>query len=275
MLCIGCMCGTQLHVLLLVIGQTSIVYDPCLRHCASDWQCQVPFPFSQAVVLLLCAPLLFPSGDLVHVVFGASKDFCGSGLRIGVLYSKNTSLNQALGNIGYFASVPGPLQYSLSKLWSDDEWLDGFMAENRRRMLEAYTTLAGVQGSAGYWRFLQDVINAARIGHCLCIYMPENVALSLGTTYTCSRRIPHLQVSRVLQCTARHARALQGDFDAAHKWPLLAHVMRQAECALHCRWTLVVVGTQVKRKHGGHFGTPSAAQEACAGTLLKASWMSS
>jgi 1-aminocyclopropane-1-carboxylate synthase len=95
----------------------------------------------------------FPTpGDLVHVVLGASKDFCGSGLRIGVLYSKNTLLNQALGNIGYFASVPGPLQYTLSKLWSDDEWLDGFIAENRRRMLEAYTTLAGRQGTAGYGR---------------------------------------------------------------------------------------------------------------------------
>lgn len=83
------------------------------------------------------------AGDLVHTVFGASKDFCGSGLRIGALYSRNAALNQALGNLGYFASVPAPLQHALSRLWADDAWLDGFLEENRRRMLEAYTTLTG------------------------------------------------------------------------------------------------------------------------------------
>lgn len=85
----------------------------------------------------------WPPGDLCHTVFGASKDFCGSGLRIGALYSKNAALNQALGNLGYFASVPAPLQHALSRLWADDAWLDGFLAENGRRMLEAYTTLTG------------------------------------------------------------------------------------------------------------------------------------
>lgn len=76
-------------------------------------------------------------------MFGASKDFCGSGLRVGVLYSKNTALNTALVNLGYFASVPAPLQMTLSKLLSDDQWLDGCLRENRRRMLEAYTQLTG------------------------------------------------------------------------------------------------------------------------------------
>lgn len=90
------------------------------------------------------AAAALPVGDLVHTVFGASKDFCGSGLRVGVLYSKNAALNTALGNLGYFASVPAPLQMSLSKLVTDDAWLDSYLAENRRRMLEAYTQLAGV-----------------------------------------------------------------------------------------------------------------------------------
>jgi hypothetical protein len=62
---------------------------------------------------------------------------------VGVLYSKNAALNAALGNLGYFASVPAPLQMTLSKLLSDDAWLDGCLRENRRRMLEAYTQLTG------------------------------------------------------------------------------------------------------------------------------------
>lgn len=43
------------------------------------------------------------AADLVHVLFGASKDFCGSGLRIGALWSRNAALNTALDNLGYFA----------------------------------------------------------------------------------------------------------------------------------------------------------------------------
>jgi 1-aminocyclopropane-1-carboxylate synthase len=42
---------------------------------------------------------LMPDGealihDLVHVVFGLSKDFCASGLRFGCLHSRNQSLNR-------------------------------------------------------------------------------------------------------------------------------------------------------------------------------------
>lgn len=80
------------------------------------------------------------------MVFSASKDFCGSGLRLGVLYSKNAALNTALSNLGYFCSIPAPLQMTLSKLFGDDEWLDGFLSENRRRMLAAYSTLTGSWG---------------------------------------------------------------------------------------------------------------------------------
>lgn len=97
--------------------------------------------------------LLLPADDLVHTVFGASKDFCGSGLRVGVLYSRNAALNTALGNLGYFASVPAPLQMTLSKLLADEKWLDGCLAENRRRMWEAYSQLAGTE-CAGVGAFL-------------------------------------------------------------------------------------------------------------------------
>jgi 1-aminocyclopropane-1-carboxylate synthase len=95
----------------------------------------------------------------VHIVFGFSKDFCGSGLRLGVLYSKNSALNMALGNLGYFCSVPAPLQMTLSKLLADDAWVDGFVAENRRRMLQAYTSLTGM-----YWHW--SGLGGGRCGLC-------------------------------------------------------------------------------------------------------------
>jgi hypothetical protein len=123
--CVGC-CLRRLLSKLLPAGRNSLL---------------LPVPVSAAAA---CT-----AGDLVHTVFGASKDFCGSGLRVGVLYSKNAALNTALGNLGYFASVPAPLQMSLSKLLADDSWLDGYLKENRARMLEAYIQLAG--GSGVLW----------------------------------------------------------------------------------------------------------------------------
>lgn len=141
--------------------QTRSIISWCLKnrlHCIGDevYALSVFDPSVQLVstsqVLAQDAHLLESpelAGDLVHTVFGASKDFCGSGLRVGVLYSKNAALNTALGNLGYFASVPAPLQMSLSKLLADDTWLDGYLKANRARMLEAYKQLAGALDAAG------------------------------------------------------------------------------------------------------------------------------
>ncbi len=38
---------------------------------------------------------------LVHVVYGASKDFCANGLRLGILHSKNRGLLGAVATIRY------------------------------------------------------------------------------------------------------------------------------------------------------------------------------
>ncbi len=38
----------------------------------------------------------------VHVIFGMSKDFCASGLRLGCLHSRNAALNKAMVNLTYF-----------------------------------------------------------------------------------------------------------------------------------------------------------------------------
>lgn len=62
--------------------------------------CMLHRAHSICAVLL---PLLFSAADdLVHIVFGFSKDFCASGLRVGCLYSKNEALNRSLDNIAYF-----------------------------------------------------------------------------------------------------------------------------------------------------------------------------
>lgn len=55
----------------------------------------------------------------LHTIFGFSKDFCASGLRVGCIHTKNRRLLMAMDNVGYFcgafsrpspAGFPVPLQ---------------------------------------------------------------------------------------------------------------------------------------------------------------------
>ncbi|CAM9179972.1 unnamed protein product [Phaeothamnion confervicola] len=50
-------------------------------------------------------------GDYVHVVWGLSKDFGASGLRVGALFSQNAALMRAMGGIG-LSTVSGLMQVS-------------------------------------------------------------------------------------------------------------------------------------------------------------------
>ena len=79
-------------------------------------------------------------GTDVHMVWGLSKDFGASGLRVGVLYSQNEMFMQALlaSNISIFSCVSGPIQYVVSELLTDDTFVDHFLQESRDRLRRSY-----------------------------------------------------------------------------------------------------------------------------------------
>ena len=79
-------------------------------------------------------------GNDVHMVWGLSKDFAASGLRVGVVYSQNEMFMQALlaSNISIFSCVSGPIQYVISELLTDDAWVDMFLEESRNRLRRSY-----------------------------------------------------------------------------------------------------------------------------------------
>ncbi|EFJ52049.1 hypothetical protein VOLCADRAFT_120406 [Volvox carteri f. nagariensis] len=79
--------------------------------------------------------------ELHHVVWGLSKDLCASGLRCGCLHTRNKLLHQALDNLGYFCAVPNPLQWALTHLLEDREWVNNFLATNRARLKASYDKL--------------------------------------------------------------------------------------------------------------------------------------
>lgn len=79
-------------------------------------------------------------GNDVHMVWGLSKDFGASGLRVGVLYSQNENFMRALlaSNISIFSCVSGPIQYVVSELLTDDSFVDHFLEESTNRLRKSY-----------------------------------------------------------------------------------------------------------------------------------------
>lgn len=62
--------------------------------------------------------------ERLHIIWGFSKDFGLSGIRAGILYSRNREILDAMQIIAYFHAVPSFLQNTLGKFISDHEWLD-------------------------------------------------------------------------------------------------------------------------------------------------------
>eukprot|EP01034_Spumella_vulgaris_P000911 gene911-1200_t len=80
-------------------------------------------------------------GDHVHVVWSVSKDFGCSGVRVGVLYSQNASLLQAMGSTNDAMQVSNLAQEIVRHVLSDCVFLDGYIKENRRQLHLSYSTL--------------------------------------------------------------------------------------------------------------------------------------
>ena len=87
--------------------------------------------------------------DNTHILWGASKDFCASGLRMGVLFSHNAALLGALDNVGYFSAASNPMQDALAAALGDAAWVDGFLAENHGRLRQARDVVCSALVGAG------------------------------------------------------------------------------------------------------------------------------
>ncbi|MGI9649111.1 MAG: aminotransferase class I/II-fold pyridoxal phosphate-dependent enzyme [Acidimicrobiia bacterium] len=87
-------------------------------------------------------------GDKRHIIWAFSKDFAASGLRCGVLVSENEAVVQAIDGLAYWAAVSGDTQFLLEGLISDPAWVDGFVAENRRRLGAAYSAVTAALDAA-------------------------------------------------------------------------------------------------------------------------------
>eukprot|EP00890_Picochlorum_soloecismus_P000397 jgi/Picsp_1/1358/NSC_04837-R2_transducin wd40 domain-containing protein len=76
-----------------------------------------------------------------HFIYGLSKDWCASGLRIGMLYSRNAPLQQALNSLAPFGSISNHQQHTVADVLSDQQWTSDFIYKNNAAIRRSYQIL--------------------------------------------------------------------------------------------------------------------------------------
>ncbi|KAI4225501.1 MAG: hypothetical protein L6R36_003850 [Xanthoria steineri] len=80
--------------------------------------------------------------NLVHILYGMSKDFSSNGLRGGILLSQhNPPLLSSLKSIAIFSWPASTTENYWTALLTDRPFLDSYFAENRRRLAAGYARL--------------------------------------------------------------------------------------------------------------------------------------
>ncbi|KAI9151414.1 putative aminotransferase tcpI [Paramyrothecium foliicola] len=85
--------------------------------------------------------------NLVHALWGMSKDFGSNGIRLGCLISRNADFIRACEANSYFSCPSSLSDLATWRILSDDAFVDSFIQTNRRRLAENYCLTA---------RFLDD-----------------------------------------------------------------------------------------------------------------------
>ncbi|KAK9826329.1 hypothetical protein WJX74_009564 [Apatococcus lobatus] len=80
--------------------------------------------------------------EIVHIVFGLSKDWCASGFRVGGLYTRNEVMLTSLIPLSIFCGVSGPLAHVLAVMLEDLAFVQTLLAENSRLLGNAYSQAA-------------------------------------------------------------------------------------------------------------------------------------
>ncbi|XP_071359198.1 1-aminocyclopropane-1-carboxylate synthase-like protein 1 isoform X2 [Trachinotus anak] len=142
-----------------------------------------------------------PDPQRTHVMWGLSKDFAMSGIRIGTLYTENRDLVEALAQLGSFHGVSGTTQHQVAQLLQDREWIsEEFLPENKSRLKAAHSYLTGELKSMGIpyldrpaalyvWADLRKFLKESSFEEELSLwkrFLRHKVVLSCGQAFSCS-----------------------------------------------------------------------------------------
>lgn len=76
--------------------------------------------------------------DLIHIVYSLSKDMGFPGFRVGIIYSYNDAVVSCARKMSSFGLVSAQTQHLIASMLSDDEFIEGFIKESRRRLAKRY-----------------------------------------------------------------------------------------------------------------------------------------
>jgi len=74
----------------------------------------------------------------IHMIWGFAKDFGLPGFKVGVLHTTDPDIRAAARALAYFAPTSTDTQALLRDMLADTDWVDCFIAENRRRLATSY-----------------------------------------------------------------------------------------------------------------------------------------
>ncbi|XP_060932320.1 1-aminocyclopropane-1-carboxylate synthase-like protein 1 [Limanda limanda] len=141
-----------------------------------------------------------PDPQRTHVMWGLSKDFASSGMRVGTLHSENRHLVEALGQLGSFHGISGPTQHQVAQLLQDREWIsEEFLPVNRSRLKASHKYVTGELQSLGIpyldrraalyvWADLRKFLRDSSFEEELCMwrsFLRNKLVLSCGQAFSC------------------------------------------------------------------------------------------
>ncbi|KAB8075334.1 pyridoxal phosphate-dependent transferase [Aspergillus leporis] len=89
--------------------------------------------------------------NLVHVLWGMSKDFGANGLRIGTIISQaNRELHAALQGPSLYSYVSGLSDYITANILRDTDFTDRYLRLNREKLAAAHQFVAGYLKDRGF-----------------------------------------------------------------------------------------------------------------------------
>ncbi|CAK4645269.1 unnamed protein product [Aphanomyces euteiches] len=108
-----------------------------------------PFMSGASLFDLNTSPSFVELPHHVHILWGLSKDWAASGLRVGVVYTSNPDLLAALSNVLYFSGVSNYLLDGLAHMLNDLKWSLDFIAENNATLHASYSRVTSVLARYG------------------------------------------------------------------------------------------------------------------------------
>ncbi|XP_071955310.1 1-aminocyclopropane-1-carboxylate synthase-like protein 1 [Antedon mediterranea] len=93
----------------------------------------------QTTSILQFKPEDIPDPERTHFIWGFSKDFAMSGMRVGLYYGFSDVVRKQILSQCRFTQIPGFIQIMLSKMLKDEDWVDNvYYPTNQKRLKEGY-----------------------------------------------------------------------------------------------------------------------------------------